>query len=77
MSIKQNIEKKRRKRYKMDGPKSKQKRRNHRLGGPQGEYEQIKYLIPLVTRSILNKGRGGTIHEEQLEECLVFKNLHL
>jgi hypothetical protein len=36
------------------------KRRNHQLGEPQGEYEQIWYLIPLVTRSILDKERGGT-----------------
>ncbi len=45
--IKQNIQKKGRKRYKMEGPKFIQKEETTNEGGLQGEHEQIKYSNPL------------------------------
>jgi hypothetical protein len=31
--------------------------KNHQLSKPQGEYEQIKYLIPIVVNNILDNER--------------------
>jgi hypothetical protein len=53
--IKQNTQKKKggRKRYKMEGHKSKQAKKKTTIGGkPQREHEQIKYSNPLGARSI-------------------------
>ncbi len=57
-SIKQSTQKRVRKRYKMEGPKSKQKRKTTNKGGSQGEHEQIKYSNPSPLQGAYEIRRG-------------------
>jgi hypothetical protein len=58
-TTKHPTKKKVRKRYKMEGPKSNQKRKTTNNTGSQGEHEQIKYsnLSPLQGAYQIRRGR--------------------
>jgi hypothetical protein len=67
--IKQNIQKRGEKRYKMVGPKSWQKKKTTKGGGPQKEREQVKYSNPPGAKNISDKKRRGSLERTlKLEE---------
>ncbi len=73
--IKTKHPKKEEKKYKMDGPKSWQKEKTTKGGGPQEEHEQVKYSNPLGAKNISNKKRGRTLEKtHNLKEPLTYSN---
>lgn len=59
----------------MDGPKSWQKEKTTKGGGPQEEHEQVKYSNPLGAKNISNKKRGRTLGKtHNLKEPLTYSN---
>lgn len=62
-SLKQSIQKRGEKNTRCMDPKSWQKEKTTKGGGPQEEHEQVKYSNPLGAKNISNKKRGKTLEK--------------